>query len=85
MSETLDTSRANLGFASFPSLHYENTKTSRYAEMDTPDLESRVNEYTNFLSGNCMPRARAIGERIVNHILFELAYRDGVYDGTPEE
>jgi hypothetical protein len=68
------------GFTPFPSLHSDSLRVSEFAEWETENLEARVNAYTEFLQTDCMPRARMTGERIVNHILFELAYRDGVYN-----
>lgn len=69
------------GFETFPSLHADTAKITVFAEMDTEILERLANEYTDFLArGNLMPRAEKTANRILDHVLFEMAYRDGIYD-----
>lgn len=68
------------GFESFPSLHTDNQRVGEFSEWSTEVLEERVHQYGHFLSKDQMPRATATANRIMEHLLFELAYRDGVYD-----
>lgn len=69
------------GYESFPSLHVDNKLVAEFSSWPIENLEHRVNEYTAFLQRpDLMPRAREQAERVREHILFELAYRDGVYD-----
>jgi hypothetical protein len=66
-------------------------RTGEYA-MENPDgtyiytterLEAVILEYANFLRReDIMPRAAASAEAIIERSLFELAYRDGIYDET---
>lgn len=68
------------GFESFPSLYADSKLVSEFSEWPTENLEARVHQYGQFLSKERMPRATATANRILDHLLFELAYRDGVYD-----
>ena len=68
------------GFASFPRLEPDNKRVGEFSEWSTKALEERVHQYGHFLSKEQMPRATRTANRILNHLLFELAYRDGVYD-----
>lgn len=70
------------GFAPFPSLYADEKRIREAAELSTEVLERFVNEYGHFLSKPQMPRATATANRILDHMIFELAYRDGVYDET---
>lgn len=79
------------GFRPFPNLYYDLMRTGEYA-MENPDgtyiytadrLEAVILEYANFLRReDIMPRATATAEAIIERSLFELAYRDGIYDET---
>ncbi len=74
------------GFETFPSLHADTAKITVFAEMDKDILERLANEYTDFLAReNLMPRAKATANRILGHVMFELAYREGVYAEYLEE
>ncbi len=74
------------GFETFPSLHADTAKITVFAEMDKDILERLATEYTDFLSReNLMPRAKATANRILDHVMFELAYREGVYAEYLEE
>lgn len=74
------------GFETFPSLHADTAKITVFAEMDKDILERLANEYTDFLAReNLMPRAKATANRILDHVMFELAYREGVYAEYLEE
>lgn len=74
------------GFETFPSLHADTAKITVFAEMDKDILERLANEYTDFLAReNLMPQAKATANRILDHVMFELAYREGVYAEYLEE
>lgn len=74
------------GFETFPSLHADTAKITVFAEMDKDILERLANEYTDFLAReNLMPQAKATANRILGHVMFELAYREGVYAEYLEE
>ena len=68
------------GFESFPSLYADSKLVAEFSEWSTEVLEARVHQYGHFLSQEQMPRATETANRIMEHLLFELAYRDGVYD-----
>ena len=68
------------GFESFPSLYADEQQVAEFSEWSTEVLEARVHQYGHFLSTPQMPRATETANRIMEHLLFELAYRDGVYD-----
>ena len=71
---------AGKGFESFPHLYADTKKIAVFAEMEKEILERLSSEYTEFLSReNIMPRAREAANRILDHVMFELAYREGVY------
>jgi hypothetical protein len=68
------------GFESFPSLYADTKQVAEFSTWSTEVLEERVNQYGHFLSTPQMPRATETANRILDHLLFELAYRDGIYD-----
>lgn len=69
------------GFETFPSIHVDNKRVAEFSEWTTPVLEEHTSQYAAFLQrDDLMPRARAQAERVLDHLLFELAYRDGIYD-----
>jgi len=75
---------ASQGQASFPPI-YEDSKVlgdfSDEQRWPTRKLEGRLNRYLEFLNhDDPMPRAREGARRIVEHIMFELLYREGVYN-----
>lgn len=71
---------ASQGHESFPSLQSDNDRVGEFSEWSNENLEARVWQYGHFLSTEQMPRATKTANRILDHLLFELAYRDGVYD-----
>lgn len=71
---------ASQGFEPFPSLYADSQLISKFSEWPTEVIEARVTEYGQFLSKPQMPRATATGNRILDHLIFELGYRDGIYD-----
>lgn len=68
------------GFETFPSLQPDNKLVGEFSTWTIDVLEARVHQYGHFLSKEPMPRAKATANRVLDHLLFELAYRDGVYD-----
>jgi len=74
------------GFESFPNTYMDNKHISGISTMPDSVLERKTYEYGAFLQRtDIMDRARAIGDRILNHLLFELAYRDGIYNEFLED
>lgn len=72
---------ASEGFETFPSLYADNKQVQAYSELATEILERKANEYAAFLEkDDLMPRARQTATRILDHITFELAYREGMYE-----
>jgi len=76
------------GFASFPNTYEDNKAAGIFSDWPQDVLEARVTEYGAFLQRtDLMPRAQATANRVMEHLLFELAWRDGIYnkeetDGT---
>jgi len=69
------------GFASFPNTYEDNKRVGSFSEWPQDILEARVNEYGAFLQRtDPMPRAQATANRVMEHLLFELAFRDGIYN-----
>jgi hypothetical protein len=69
------------GFAPFPDSYHDNLNVRNFSALNRAALEYKTDEYGAFMQRtDLMPRARAAGERILEHLIFELAYLDGVYD-----
>lgn len=80
------------GYEAFPSLVSDSKRVGLLGDMrrnregkleyvySTERIEELVMQYGHYLANNPMPRGKATAERILDHLLFELAYRDGVYD-----
>jgi hypothetical protein len=72
------------GFESFPSLYADNKRTAELSEWTIQMLEERASQYVAFLQrDDLMPRAKAQADRMLDHMLFELQYRDGLYNEVP--
>lgn len=80
METTNEAVFASGGFEEFPPLYFDNRDIATISEWPTEVLEERVHQYGQFLSKPQMPRATATANRILDHMIFELAFRDGVYD-----
>lgn len=69
----------------FPNLHSDTTWVEDVADerrVPTPVLERKIGEYTSFLERtDLMPRALKAANYILDRMMFELAAREGVYDG----
>lgn len=83
MSEVIEQSGFTpQGFESMPSIYSDSRDIGNVSELANEVLDAKTMEYGRFLqSPDIMPRAKQSAERIINHLLFELAWRDGVYDG----
>ena len=69
------------GFEGMPSIYQDNLQVRLFSTWERQVLEDRVTEYGHFLQReDLMPRARQGADRVMTHALFELAFRDGVYD-----
>jgi len=69
------------GFVSFPNLHGDKEDIHSVAEWSDEKLEYKTNQYGVFIQReDIMPRGRALGNWILDYCIFELAYRDGVYN-----
>lgn len=68
------------GFTSFPNTYEDNKRVGEFSTLTDEALANKTNMYGEFMQReDLMPRARKTGERILNHLIQELAYRDGVY------
>lgn len=69
------------GFTPFPDCYHDNLRVATFSGLTDKGLDHYVSEYGQFLQRtDIMVRARVAGERVLDHLLFELGYRDGIYD-----
>lgn len=72
------------GFKPFPNTIADTKHLEDIANEErwpTANLEAKVWEYGEFLSReDIMIRARTMGERILTHLVEEIAHRDGQYN-----
>lgn len=69
------------GFKPFPNTMADLKQVSNVEAWSREHLEHKTNEYGAFLTReDIIPRAIAAGNLILDRLLFEMAYRDGVYD-----
>lgn len=69
------------GFASFPNTYEDNKQVGMFSNLTPEALEYKLNEYGQFLQRpDLMARAKRIGNRVLDHLLFEAAWRDGIYN-----
>ena len=64
----------------FPPLFTDAQRVREIAEWPQEILEEKAMLYGQFLCEDLMPRAKEQADYIMENVLFELAYRDGVYD-----
>jgi hypothetical protein len=61
--------------------YHDNLNVRNFADLGEEALPLMVDRYGDYLQRtDIMPRARLTGNRVLDHLLFEYAYRDGVYD-----
>ena len=73
---------AGEGFDAFPSLYADNKLVGEFSAWDRDVLDQRIRDYERFLQkDDLMPRARSEAERIVGHLVFEVMYREGAFNG----
>ena len=73
------------GYESFPSIYADTKLIHEFGALDRQILEDRLTTYIQFLKrDDLMPRARDNASRIREHLLFELMYRDGLFDDENE-
>jgi len=79
MSEMIaDSGFTSQGFDSSTSFYGEDLMMHDYATVDTSNLEARAVRFANIsLNQNTIPKHRALADRYLAHIAFELGYRDG--------
>ena len=64
----------------FPSVHSDSQIVGEFSQWRQDILEERYNDYSNYLDRkDISPRSRGEAERILSHLIFELAYREGFY------
>jgi glycine betaine/choline ABC-type transport system substrate-binding protein len=64
------------GFTSFPNTYEDNKHVANISDLEQPVLEWKLGEYTAFLQrDDLMPRAREVGGRVLNHLIFEQTWR----------
>lgn len=69
----------------FPSVYADSLQSALFSRWEQPILEERHLDYTQYLErDDVSPRSRAEAEQILGHLVFELAYREGIYGGTSE-
>lgn len=68
------------GRTPFPSLYQDNLQVREFSTWSTQALNDHFQEYNAFLQGNNMPRAQEETRRVLQHIIFELGYREGLYE-----
>ena len=67
-------------FPSFPNLNADMEQVHAVAEWTIEGLDYKTNEYGAFLQRkDPMPRAVAAANKILDLLLFEQGYRDGIY------
>jgi hypothetical protein len=65
-----------------PNVYSDSKRLGQFSEWDAEMLEARTMQYGEYLqTPDLMPRARLGADRVLNHLLFELAWRDGIYEG----
>lgn len=75
---------ATQGFAPFPDCYHDNLRVGSFSDLSDGGLDYLTDEYGRFAQRtDIMPRARTAANRILDHLLFELAYRDGIYESAP--
>ena len=72
------------GSEPFPSTYFDNRDIGNCSEWSDERIEGMVTEYWQFMDRkDLQPRARAIGERVLAHLGFEMDYRYGAYETLP--
>jgi hypothetical protein len=64
----------------FPPLFIDVNRIHDIAEWDQELLEEKASLYGRFICSGLMPRAKKQTEYILDNILFELAWREGLYE-----
>lgn len=68
------------GFPPFPDCYHDNLRVAQFSALEDKALDWMVNEYGMFIQReDLMPRAKFAGNRVLDHLLFELGWRDGIY------
>jgi hypothetical protein len=64
-----------------PDSYHDNRNVSLFSLLSQVELDFKVDQYGDYMQRpDLMPRARYAGDRILEHLLFEYGYRDGIYD-----
>lgn len=70
------------GHDHFPNLYSDSQEIHEVAEWPRERLDYKTDEYGAFTQrSDLMPRAVTAAGKILDYLLFEMAYRDGVYGG----
>lgn len=79
MSEQIDNSTfTSEGYSGQASLYGEEAMLHQYASFTTENLELRAERFASMVNNpNTLPTHKAIADRFLGHIAFELGYRDG--------
>ena len=65
----------------FPPIYFDTKQIQQLSRWDDSLLLSRLNTYMELIQNpDTMPRAKAGASRLVDHIIFELSYREGMYN-----
>jgi hypothetical protein len=64
-----------------PDFYHDNLAVGSFSLLSQVQLDNKVDQYGDHLQRqDLMPRARYAGNRVLDHLLFEYGYRDGIYD-----
>ena len=68
------------GFEPFPNTHSDAQEVLKVAEWSNKQLEYKLTEYGRFSQRkDIMPRARKAADFVLDRLIFDQAFRDGVY------
>ena len=74
------TAFTSTGFEPFPNTHSDAQEVLGVASWPDDKLEYKLEEYGRFVQRkDIMPRARRMGDFVLDRLIFDQACRDGVY------
>lgn len=72
---------ATEGYEAVPNLYNDNKYlVERVSGLDDDVLDAKIIEYTSFLKSDALPHHRTQAERFLTHVMFEVQYRNGLFD-----
>lgn len=74
--ETNDATFAGEGFKPFPNTHADNQQIGEVTTWTDERIEEKLSEYYLFMErDDIMARARTMGQRVIDHLCFEMDQR----------